>query len=94
MGEARAPAFRHRWKQLEMRVACGMRIRISDPELLDDLVESLRRANCPVQVTGPETLEVDSPSPLLTAEQARKEIAFYLAVWQVRHPGAHVMFLD
>jgi hypothetical protein len=71
-----------------------MRIRISDPELLDDLVESLRRANCPVEVTGSETLDVESPSSLLTSEQARQEIAFYLAVWQVRHPGAHVLFLD
>ncbi|MGH3004643.1 MAG: hypothetical protein ACRDOS_01825 [Gaiellaceae bacterium] len=71
-----------------------MRIRISDPELLDDLVESLRRANCPVEVTGPETLEVDSPSSLLTTEQARQEIGFYLAVWQVRNPGAHVIFVD
>ncbi|MGH3032365.1 MAG: hypothetical protein ACRDNE_16700 [Gaiellaceae bacterium] len=71
-----------------------MRIRISDPGLLDDLVESLRRANCPVEVTGPETLDVESPSPLLTSEQARQEIGFYLAVWQVRHPGAHVIFVD
>jgi hypothetical protein len=45
-------------------------------------------------VTGPETLDVESPSPLLTSEQARQEIAFYLAVWQVRHPGAHVLLLD
>jgi hypothetical protein len=81
-------------EQLEMRAVCGMRIRISDPELLDDLVESLRRANCPVEVTGPETLDVKSPSPLLTSEQARQEIAFYLAVWQVRHPGAHVIVVD
>jgi hypothetical protein len=71
-----------------------MRIRISDPELLDDLVESLRRANCPVEVTGLETLAVESPSPLLTPEQARQEIGFYLAVWQVRHPDAHVLLLD
>ena len=71
-----------------------MRIRISDPRLLDDLVESLRRANCPVEVTGTETLDVESPSPLLTPEQARQEIGFYLAVWQVRHPDVHVMLLD
>lgn len=77
-----------------MRAACGMLIRVSDPELLDDLVESLRRANCPVEVTGAETLFVDSPSPLLTSEQARQEIGFYLAVWQVRHPGAHVTIVD
>jgi hypothetical protein len=79
---------------LEMRAVCGMQIRVSDPELLDDLVESLERANCPVQVTGLTTADVDSPSPLLTPEQARQEVSFYLAVWQVRHPGAHVMFVD
>jgi hypothetical protein len=37
---------------------------------------------------------VESPSPLLTSEQARKEIGFYLAVWQVRHPEVHVLLLD
>jgi hypothetical protein len=94
MGEAFNPAFGHRWNQLEMRTVCGMRIRINDPALLDDLVESLRRSNCPVEVTGPETLVVESPSPLLTSEQARQEIGFYLAVWQVRHPEVHVLLLD
>lgn len=71
-----------------------MRIRISDPKLLDDLVEALTRANCPVEVTGRATIEVGSPSPLLTPEQARQEIGFYLAVWQIRHRGAHVVVVD
>jgi hypothetical protein len=70
-----------------------MRVRISDPELLGDLVETLTRANCPVEVTGPATLEIDSPFGLLSPEQARQEISFYLAVWQVRHPGTHVVRL-
>jgi len=71
-----------------------MRIRISHPELLDDLVESLTRANCLVEVNGPATLDVGSPSPLLTLDQARREIGFYLAVWQIRHPGAVAHFVD
>jgi hypothetical protein len=89
-GEARATDWNHAWEELEMRTVCGVKIRISDQALLDDLVESLRRANCPVEVTGPQTLVVDSPSRLLTPEQARREIGFYLAVWQVRHPDALV----
>lgn len=71
-----------------------MRVRISDPRLLDDLVEALTRANCAVEVTGGATIEVGSPSPLLTPEQARQEIGFYLAVWQIRHRGAHVVVLE
>jgi hypothetical protein len=76
-----------------MHAVCGVRLRISDPELLDDLVESLERANCPVEVTGRATLEIASPSRLLTAEQARHEIGFYLAVWQIRHRGVQIMLL-
>lgn len=67
-----------------------MRVRISEPDLLDDLVASLSRCACPVERVSGHTVEVGSPSRLLTDEQARKEIAFYLAVWRVRHPGVRL----
>ena len=76
-----------------MRSFCGIRVHVSDAALLDDLVESLERAQCEVETVGPETLAVSSPSPLLTEKQARNEISFYLAVWMVRHPGARVQLV-
>lgn len=67
-----------------------MRVRITEPDLLDDLVASLSRCSCPIERVNGDTVEIGSPSPLLTDEQARNEIAFYLVVWRVRHPGVGV----
>jgi hypothetical protein len=67
-----------------------MRISINRPELLEDLVESLRRCSCDVEPVSERTLDVGSPSRLLTEEQARNEVAFYLAAWQIRHPPVRV----
>jgi hypothetical protein len=67
-----------------------MRVRISEPDLLGDLVASLSRCGCSIERVSGHTVEVGSPSPLLTDEQARKEIAFYLAGWRVRHPGVRL----
>jgi hypothetical protein len=72
----------------------AMQIKVSDPKLLGDLLASLARARCPVEASGVDTVEVASPSALLTPEQARREIAFYLATWQIRHPGTHAEFVD
>jgi hypothetical protein len=71
-----------------------MRIRISDPELLSDLVASLMRAQCPVERVGEDGIEIGSPSPLLTPEQARKEIGLYLVLWRVKHPSVRVTVDD
>ena len=72
----------------------AMQIRVSDPNLVGDLRATLERAQCPVEARGMNLLAVSSPSSLLTPEQARREIGFYVAAWQVRHPGAHAEFLD
>jgi hypothetical protein len=72
----------------------SMHVRVSDPHLLGDLVASFERACCRVEKRGLDMLEVSSPSGLLTAAQARREIGFYLATWQIRHPGAHACFVD
>jgi hypothetical protein len=71
-----------------------MRIRISDPELLSDLVASLTRARCPVERVGDDGVDIGSPSPLLTSDQARKEIGLYLVLWRVKHPGVRVTVDD
>jgi hypothetical protein len=70
--------------------SAAMRVRISEPDLLGDLVASLSRCGCSTERVSGHTVEVGSPFPLLTDEQARKEIAFYLAVWRVRHPGVRL----
>ena len=74
--------------------AMAMLIRVSDPKLLGDLRAALERAQCPVQPGGENTLDVASPSDLLTSAQARREVGFYLAAWQIRHPGARAEFVD
>jgi len=94
MGEESTGASAPCWETMKGTFICGMKIRVSDPRLVDDLLESLRRAHCDVEVTGPATIAISSPSRLLTAEQARREIGFYLAVWLVRHPGTRVVVLD
>jgi hypothetical protein len=71
-----------------------MRIRISDPELLSDLVASLTRARCPVERIGEDGVEIGSPSHLLTPEQARREISLYLVLWRVKHPSVRVTVDD
>jgi hypothetical protein len=72
----------------------SVQIRINDPNLLADLVASFERACCRVEAMGQDLLEVSSPSALLTTAQARREIGFYLATWQIRHPGARAEFVD
>lgn len=71
-----------------------MLIKVHDPALRGDLLAVLERAQCPVEVSGPDMIVVDSPSSLLTPEQARREVGFYLAAWQVRHSGAQAEFVD
>jgi hypothetical protein len=74
---------------------CGLvRVRISEPELLGDLVESLSRASCRVERFGEDEIEIGSPSPLLTPDQARKEIGLYLVLWRVKHPGVRMTIED
>jgi hypothetical protein len=77
------------------RQDCGLvRVWISEPELLSDLVESLSRAGCHVERFSEDEIEIGSPSPLLTPDQARKEIALYLVLWRVKHPGVRMTVDD
>jgi hypothetical protein len=63
-----------------------VKVEVSNPELVDDLVSFLRRARCSAERSGRETLTVslvDAPSEDL----ARRELEAYLATWQTIHPG-------
>lgn len=71
-----------------------MRVHISEPKLLSDLVASLTRAQCPVTRVSENGIEIGSPSPLLTPKQARNEIGLYLVLWRVKHPDVRVTVDD
>jgi hypothetical protein len=66
-----------------------MRIRLSDPDLMPDLLAFLRKAQCVVEATGRDTVRASVPQALHD-EQARLELALYLSVWQALHPGSDV----
>jgi hypothetical protein len=63
-----------------------MKVHVSDPAFVADLLYSLKRANYAVAQTDPDALEVVVP-PAATPEQARLHLGFYLANWRARHPG-------
>ena len=69
-----------------------MRIRVDDPQLVDDLVHHLRRSGCvatPSDVEahgGGVTVDVQLPAAL-DERQARMELELYLRVFEATHPG-------
>lgn len=63
-----------------------MKVYVSDPAFVSDLLYSLKRANYTADQTGDDTLEVHIPSSA-TMDQARLHLGFYLANWRARHPG-------
>jgi hypothetical protein len=65
----------------------AMRVRVSDPALLGDLQRYLRAAQCMVEQSGEDTLDVSIPRAP-SDEQARREVAIYLQAWQAVNLGA------
>jgi hypothetical protein len=63
-----------------------MKVLVSDPAFVTDLLYSLKRANYLAAQTGADMIEVTIP-PTATPEQARLHLGFYLANWRARHPG-------
>jgi hypothetical protein len=69
-----------------------MRIRVEDPQLVDELVHHLRRSGCvavrsDVDAHGDGvTVDVQLPAALDEA-QARLELELYLKVFEATHPG-------
>jgi hypothetical protein len=64
-----------------------MKIQVSDSSLAEDLAGFLRDSCCIVKRTGKRTLEVRFDESL-PDDAAVLELDLYLALWQVRHPGA------
>ena len=71
----------------------GVRLRLSDPELVDNLRDFLERRECAVIEIDAETLEVELPHEL-HAEQARLELDLYLRVWQSLHEWSAVEYVE
>ena len=70
-----------------------MRVEVSDPNLVEDLLESLRSAHCDVVRTGEATLEVRHGWPLAD-EAARYELDGYLRAWEAMHPSSSATRVD
>jgi hypothetical protein len=67
----------------------GVRLRLSDPALIESLIEFLERRECAAVQVDADTLEVSLPHEL-HREQARLELDLYLRVWQSLHRWSEV----
>lgn len=63
-----------------------MEVKVSDPAFVYDLVYSLKRASYVATAFDRNTVIVRAPEAS-SADQARRQLAFYLANWRSRHPG-------
>ena len=70
-----------------------MRIRISQPALVPDLVDFLGRAFCRTESVRGSVLDVALPS-VGDAARARRDLDLYLAAWRGLHPPVEVTILD
>ncbi len=62
-----------------------VRVQVSNPALVPDLLDFLRRATCDVTRAGSTTIAVDVPSAK-GAREARKDLDLFLTAWQALHP--------
>lgn len=71
----------------------AMRIRVSDPALINELVEYLRRKDCDVVQTSRNVIAV-SLSHALPYDAARFELDLSLVDWRLAQPGARAVLID
>jgi hypothetical protein len=62
-------------------------VKLSDPALVDDLVDFLSRSGCIVQAEDETTVLVSIPRSL-REDAAALELDLYLRVWAATHPEA------
>jgi hypothetical protein len=70
-----------------------MRIRVSQPALVPDLVEFLGRASCETESVRGATLEVALPC-VPDIRRARRDLNLYLAAWRGLHPPVEATIID
>lgn len=66
-----------------------MKIRLSDPSLVDDLLTYLRAKQCVVESESADTLDVELPE-VVRGDAAALELDLYLRVFEATHPGVRV----
>lgn len=71
----------------------NVRIRVSQPALVPDLVEFLDRALCTTESVRGSVVEVAIPS-IGDAERARRDLDLYLAAWRGLHPPVEATIID
>jgi len=59
----------------------GVRLRVSNRDLIEDLLLFLERRGCPARQLDPDLIEVEVPHAF-HAEQARMELDLYLCGWK------------
>jgi len=64
----------------------SMHVRISEPALLPDLIDLFLRNNCVAQPVGKDSCIVVHVHAY-HADEAWREVAFFLGAWQIGHPG-------
>jgi hypothetical protein len=69
-----------------------MRVRVTDPALLSDLQRYLRAAECVVEQSDDDALDVYIPRAP-SDEQARREVGIYLQAWEAMNPEARAQIV-
>jgi hypothetical protein len=72
---------------------CGMRVRISDPARLRDLIQYLREAGCVAEQASQDEIDVFVPHAR-SDRQARTDVGIYLAAWRVKNEGVRADLID
>jgi hypothetical protein len=72
----------------------AMKIRVSDPSLVDDLLTFLQRGEYLVEQQDLDTVEASPRPRSLRSDVARAELDRYLRNWEVDHPEAEAKLLD
>ena len=71
----------------------SVRIRVSQPALVPDLVEFLGRAFCTTESVRGSVLEVALPR-VADGACARRDLDLYLAAWRGLHPPVEATIID
>ena len=62
-----------------------MRVRLTEPNLLADLVDALSRSGCVARLVGDDSCVVVHVHAR-DADEAWREVAFFVRAWRTQHP--------
>jgi len=72
----------------------AMKILVSDPVFVDDLVRFLHGRQCSAEQIGARAIDARPPESSQDAAYLRKELKAYLRAWREMHPGVRVDLLE